>query len=273
MSDLRSKNEEFVLPVSFPKAVDLQNIKDYEAFEYTILTNTTSRMVRSAGSKIIPDVAKQWNASANLQEFHFELREDARFETGESITAIDFAHALKRHFLGKGQYSFLYFPKIRGSEKLKSLEDEIPGIKITGKHKVELHFTKPAPRVLDHLSMISFALLRKEDTNATTPNIHKNYAASGLYRLKEMLPNQVTLEINPAHWNANEKGLVPKLRMVPLGKKTAFQMMVDGEVDYASIDGGELDKKTIKKHNFTPIPIGPFLLKITMNFGGKVLEK
>ncbi|MHA0110795.1 hypothetical protein ACXYUI_27120, partial [Klebsiella pneumoniae] len=70
--------KQFTKVAPFPKILRLHSIRDYQTFEYDIIHNTTSRLIRFRGDTPAPELADSWRVSADMLTYTFHLRKHRR---------------------------------------------------------------------------------------------------------------------------------------------------------------------------------------------------
>jgi oligopeptide transport system substrate-binding protein len=173
-----------------------------------------------------PGAAAKWDISSDNKTYTFTLREDAKWSTGEAVTADDFVFAWTRALnptLNAGRpspYAFRLFP-IKNAEAFNSgkiTDAGQVGVKAKDKKTLEVTLDNPIPYFLQitafHTLMpVSKAAVEKFGKDWTKP---ENYVGNGAFKLAEWKErDHVTLVKNPNYWDAKSVRL-EKITALPI---------------------------------------------------------
>ena len=129
--------------------------------EYFILDNVTAKLVQiKTDGAYQNDLAESFSFSNDKLTIDIKLRDNAKFSDGSSITTQDVAKSFKRSIL-------LGVPHVDiknlwlGAEKLKSIDDQIEGIKVLSDNRLQLKLVHPTKEILFYLTITDLAILHK----------------------------------------------------------------------------------------------------------------
>ena len=186
-------------------------------------------------TKIIPVLAKSWTVSDDGKTFTFKMNRDAKFASGNPVTAHDAEFSLQRPVLLNTRISFILtqfgFTKDNVKDKIKALDDD------TLQFTVDQQY---APSfVLYVLSsytggIVDSKLVKEHDVNGDLGNAwlkQANSAGSGPYMLTKWEPKQsILLSKNPNFWQT-----------APGISKLFFQQMPESATERLALEKGDID--------------------------------
>jgi len=164
----------------------------------------------------------------------FQLREDAKFDNGDPVTADDYKYVFQRSIEGPGYIGVLLpFIGISSADQLTVIDD----------YTFQLETTVQSPLFERFLTFQVFGAVNKDlvDANATDEDpwgfayLNDKGAGSGPYFVSEFSPDtQVVLTPNPTYWDAaNVANAGVVVRTVPDANQRA-QLVRSGELDVAT---------------------------------------
>jgi ABC-type transport system substrate-binding protein len=128
-----------------------------------------------------PLLAKQIKVSENKLNYEFTIKE-AKFSDGSRITTNDIVKSLSRVII-KGSSHVPLKEIISGAEKIKSINDQIDGLKILDESRFLIKLNKPIKELYYYLSMADLGILHSSQYNLDTISNDKWEITSGAYRL------------------------------------------------------------------------------------------
>ncbi|WP_295157775.1 peptide ABC transporter substrate-binding protein [uncultured Brachyspira sp.] len=181
---------------------------------------------------------ESWDISSDGLKYTFQLRTNAKWSDGKSVTADDFVYALRRAAdpsSGAEYTSFIEYIK----NAVKVLSGELPseelGVKAYDDYILEIALEVPTGYFLDILTYPIFAPVRKDiiekygDKWSLNP---ESYIGNGAFIMTERNPDEKIVVIkNTNYWNKDN--IVPE--------KITFIMMKDASLSLAGIKDGSLD--------------------------------
>ncbi|EIP97809.1 ABC-type oligopeptide transport system, periplasmic component [Opitutaceae bacterium TAV1] len=185
--------------------------------DYTILIALFEGLtvIDEATSAPVPGTAARWDISPDRLRYTFHLRPEARWSSGDPVTAQDFVFSFRRVLspaLG-AEYAYMLYP-IKNAEAFNTGQladfDQV-GVRALDEHTLELTLARPTPQLLalaanpswfpvHPKTILARGHIDQRDTRWTTPGA---LVGNGPYVLKEWLPNQRIVAVrNPRYWNA-----------------------------------------------------------------------
>ena len=195
--------------------------------------------------EVIPDVAEQWNVSADGLVYDFKIREDVYFHKHPAfgnkktrrVTATDFVYSLKR----------LLDPQLAspGAWVLQNVKN----IKAKNDRQLTITLKKAFPAFLGLLSMRYCSVIPHEIANLNGVDFRKNPIGTGPFAFKNWEENvKLVLRKNPLYFERDEKGeALPYLEAVAItfvpDKQSEFMLFLQGKLDLLnSLDNSYKDE-------------------------------
>mgnify|MGYP001164183512 CR=1 FL=1 len=195
--------------------------------------------------EVIPDVAEQWNVSADGLVYEFKIREDVYFhkhpgfgkKKTRRVTASDFVYSLKR----------LLDPQLAspGSWVLQNVKN----IEAKNDRQLSITLKKAFPAFLGLLSMRYCSVIPHEIANLKEVDFRKNPIGTGPFAFKNWEENvKLVLRKNPLYFERDEKGeALPYLEAVAItfvpDKQSEFMLFLQGKLDLLnSLDNSYKDE-------------------------------
>ena len=195
--------------------------------------------------EVIPDVAEQWNVSADGLVYDFKIREDVYFHKHPAfgnkktrrVTASDFVYSLKR----------LLDPQLAspGAWVLQNVKN----IKAKNDRQLTITLKKAFPAFLGLLSMRYCSVIPHEIANLNGVDFRKNPIGTGPFAFKNWEENvKLVLRKNPLYFERDEKGeALPYLEAVAItfvpDKQSEFMLFLQGKLDLLnSLDNSYKDE-------------------------------
>ena len=159
-------------------------------------------------TKVVPMLAERWEHNADMSEWIFHLRKDARFHSGRPVNA----RAIK--------YTFARYRTVKSAANtvlwLAKVTDK--GMEVIDDYTIKFKLEGPNPLLLDYLQMLSLGIQDPDaieahgGVEAGKPNewVAKNDVGSGPFKLTSWKPGvELVFERNEDYW-----GPKPKLKKV-----------------------------------------------------------
>ena len=195
--------------------------------------------------EVIPDVAEQWNVSADGLVYEFKIREDVYFhkhpgfgnKKTRRVTAADFVYSLKR----------LLDPQLAspGAWVLQNVKN----IEAKNDRQLTITLKKAFPAFLGLLSMRYCSVIPHEIANLNGVDFRKNPIGTGPFAFKNWEENvKLVLRKNPLYFERDEKGeALPYLEAVAItfvpDKQSEFMLFLQGKLDLLnSLDNSYKDE-------------------------------
>jgi oligopeptide transport system substrate-binding protein len=161
----------------------------------------------SSQGDVIPGAAEAWRISDDGITYVFELRRDARWSNGDTVTAGDFVHSFRRTLdpATGSRYAFVLSP-IRNAAAV--LAGRVPphevGVRALGDHALEIVLENPTPYFLGLVAHPASYPIHRASVAAHGERHARpgNLVSNGPYRLAEwVVQSHVRLERNPHYWD------------------------------------------------------------------------
>jgi len=213
---------------------------------------------------IVPGVATSWTISEDELVYTFHLRSDAKWSTGEPLTAHDFVFSMRRVLSPKtaAPYTNFLFP-IKHAEQIT--KNELPPTRLDvvaiKPHTLQITLERPTPYFLESLIHVTTfpvnqANVEQWQDEFTQP---QHLVSNGAYILTKWVINgQMTLEKNPHYWNAAHVKLDVVNYLPITDKMTMVRMYQAGQVDFtSSVPTNQF--KALQKELGSQIKVSPYL--------------
>jgi peptide/nickel transport system substrate-binding protein len=196
------------------------------------------------GQTIIPDLAYQWDISADGKIYTFFLRQGVKFHDGADFTAEDV----------EATFSRIIWPPKGISMPRQPLFSAVSEIKIIDPHTIAFHLREPRPSsfMLGAFASGWNVIVRKKTLVDNDYNLRSimDFPGTGPFKHSRRVDKEVwVMEKNPHYWN---KGL-PYLDRLEIYHLPPFSpelgaALLSGKLDYARL----LDPVSAKKVKETP---------------------
>ncbi|MFI5013162.1 MAG: ABC transporter substrate-binding protein [Hyphomicrobiales bacterium] len=170
--------------------------------------------------KLIPNVLKSWELSADGKSMTVEMRDDAVFHNGDKMSMADF------------RYTF--FERIKAGHKVDIAQSwrKVTDIEVVSATKAVMRFDSPAPTAPQWLAFLGSYIVPKDYMEKVGVDAFRDKPiGSGAYKIAEYQLNaRIVLERNDGYW-----GPKPKLRRV------TFEIIKDPSARVAAVQSGQID--------------------------------
>lgn len=226
--------QELVVAMDMTDFATLDPGKIFEVAGYFIVVNTYENLVGYDGEdwlNVTPLLAKEWTISADGLEYTFTLRPNAKFASGNPVTAEDVRWSYERLRNLKGNAAWYM--------------DPVKEVVVVDDQTVKLVLTQPNAAFLSSLTSPVFAVLDKQLATANGANgdpgadtadtaeewLNQNSAGSGPYILKSWIKTtELVLEANPNY----DLG-------APAISKVTIKHVKDGSTQRLMLEKGDID--------------------------------
>ena len=203
--------------------------------EYFVLDNITAKLIQvGEDGEYKNDLAEHVKFSDDKLTIDIKLKDDAKFSDGSTILAQDVAQSFKRSILWGVPHIDLKNLWI-GADHLKSMDEDMPGIKVLSDKELRLTLVKPTKEILFFLTITDLAILHKSQYEKKHLKVSDwEKVTSGSYRIGYTNEGKIMLISNKNSHNFKEN--MPQ-RVVFSGYKNAN---VVRQLEEKSLDFGML---------------------------------
>ncbi|HFK1451280.1 peptide ABC transporter substrate-binding protein [Bacillus pacificus] len=197
----------------------------------------------------IPAVAKSFKRSEDGKKYTFDLRKDAKWSNGDSVTANDFLFAWKRAINPEtaSQYAYMLF-YVKNAKEIN--KGTVPlaelGVKVINDYKLEVELEQPIPYFLQLLALPIYlpqheSFLKEQGKNyALEPS---NLIYNGPFVLEKWKHEQeFQLKKNATYWDEKKVKLDEINFQIVKDTMTAVNLYEAGNVDRVPINSQFVDK-------------------------------
>ncbi|MBK5487352.1 peptide ABC transporter substrate-binding protein [Bacillus sp. TH17] len=196
-----------------------------------------------------PAIAKSFERSKNGKKYTFDLRKDAKWSNGDSVTANDFMFAWRRTVSHEtaSQYAYMLFYVKNAKEINKGTMplDEL-GVKVINDYKLEVELEQPIPYFLQLLALPIYlpqheSFLKEQGKNyALEPS---NLIYNGPFVLEKWKHEQeFQLKKNDTYWDKKKVKLEEINFQIVKDTMTAVNLYEAGDLDRVPINSQFVDK-------------------------------
>ena len=146
--------------------------------------------------EITPDLAEDWDISADGMVFTFRLRQDAKFHDGRPVVAEDFRWSLERAAdpLTESPVADLYLSDILGvADKLNAKAESIRGLRVIDDHMLELTIDAPKSYFLAKMTYPTGFVVDRKNVEGNKNDWVFEPNGTGPFRLKRYDIGEVIL--------------------------------------------------------------------------------
>lgn len=197
----------------------------------------------------IPAVAKSFKRSEDGKKYTFDLRKDAKWSNGDSVTANDFMFAWKRaisHETASQYASMLFYVKNAKEINKGTMPLDALGVKVINDYKLEVELEQPIPYFLQLLALPIYlpqheSFLKEQGSNyGLEPN---NLIYNGPFVLETWKHEQeFQLKKNAAYWDEKKVKLDEINFHIVKDTMTAVNLYEAGDLDRVPINSQFVDK-------------------------------
>jgi peptide/nickel transport system substrate-binding protein len=228
-----------VLAFGFDDIITMDPAEAFELSAGEIMGNTYDRLLRldiNDPSKLVGDVAKSWNVSADGKTYTFEIKPGLKFASGNPLTAEEVAYSLQRAVMLDKSPAFILtqfgFSKANVKDKIKATSPTVLTLETDKAYAPTFVFNCLTANVA---AIVDMKLVQSKEVNGDWGYgwLKTNYAGSGPLKLREWRANEiVALERNDNYYGAKPKLARVIYRHV---KESATQRLLleKGDIDIA----------------------------------------
>ncbi|AYF05917.1 MULTISPECIES: peptide ABC transporter substrate-binding protein [Bacillus] len=197
----------------------------------------------------MPGIAKSFKRSEDGKKYTFDLRKDAKWSNGDSVTANDFMFAWKRAINPEtaSQYAYMLFHVKNAKEINKgTMPLDNLGVKAINDYKLEVEIEQPIPYFLQLLALPIYlpqheSFLKEQGKNyALEPS---NLIYNGPFVLEKWKHEQeFQLKKNATYWDEKKVKLDEINFQIVKDTMTAVNLYEAGDLDRVPINSQFVDK-------------------------------
>ncbi|HDX9638569.1 TPA: peptide ABC transporter substrate-binding protein [Bacillus mobilis] len=197
----------------------------------------------------IPAVAKSFKRSEDGKKYTFDLRKDAKWSNGDSVTANDFMFAWKRAINREtaSQYAYMLFYVKNAKEINKgTMPLDALGVKVINDYKLEVELEQPIPYFLQLLALPIYLpqhelFLKEQGKNYALES--SNLIYNGPFVLEKWKHEQeFQLKKNATYWDEKKVKLDEINFQIVKDTMTAVNLYEAGNLDRVPINSQFVDK-------------------------------
>ncbi len=185
--------------------------------------------------QVQPDIAQNWDISADGKTYTFHLRQDVKFQDGKPVTAADFKYSWERALNPATQSltAQTYLNDIVGaSDVLSGKTTQLSGVKVLNDYTLEVSITSPIPYFLDKMAYPTAFVVDKTNVQSGS-DWWRHPNGTGPFKLQQWQADQLlVLQRNDSYY-----GEKAKLNQVvfKLYSGDSMQLYQTGDIDVAYI--------------------------------------
>ncbi len=188
---------------------------------------------------LTPGVATSYTTNANNTVYTFNLRKDAEWSNGESVTAHDFVFGFQRAVDPATASAYAWYveiPSIVNASKIINGKADVAslGVKAVDDYTFEVTLERPVPyfvKMTSHQTLFPAPrkTIEKYGSEWVKPG---NMVSNGAYKLDSWIVNEKMVMVrNDNYWN-NDKTVINKVTFLPLENDSAdLKRYEAGEID------------------------------------------
>ncbi len=185
-----------------------------------------------------PGVAERWESSADGRRYTFHLRHDARWSSGDAVTAEDFIYSWHRTALPETAseyvYQLYYIRGVKDFSEGKTQDWNAVGVRAPDLHTLEVELENPTPFFIDLCAFATLLPVHRETVEkyADWATNAAHHVGNGPFVLKGWrLFDRVRLVKNPLYWNSARVAM-RSIDVLPAARAmTAFNLYATGVAD------------------------------------------
>lgn len=223
---------------------------------------------QDAQGKIVPGVAQSWSSSDN-KTWVFTLRNNARWSSGDPVTAQDFVYSWQRLVDPKNSSAFAWFAGLSGIQNAAAITkgemtpDKL-GVVAQSKNQLKVTLDRPVPWFPALVANVALfpvpqKIIAQQGDSWTSPG---RLVGNGAYQLSERVVNEkIVLTRNPHYWD-DAHSVLTKVTFVPINEESsATKRYRSNDIDITESfpkNMYALLKKTLPGEVYTPDQLGTY---------------
>lgn len=232
-----------------------------------------------------PGGAESWNVSEDGLTYTFQLRRNAHWSNGDTITAEDFLWSFERFLDPRtaAQYAYMAW-YIEGAEAFTTeVENGAPknsfdtvAIKKLDDYTLQFKLNAPTPFFLELMAFYPmFPVSRRniEDAQAKYPNSWRrewlkpeNIVCNGPYTVEfRRVNDRVRFKKNPLYWDADNVAFETVDALAVESYTTALNMYLTGACHWIDVPPANVIQELMPREDFNPIPyLGSYFYRVNV---------
>ena len=210
--------------------------------------------------EVMPSLATSWDVTNGGKTYTFNMRKDAKWSTGEPVTAHDIVYAVRRNILPEtaSPYAFVLFI-IENAQDINSgkiKDNKKIGVKAIDDYTVQFTLNGPAAFFPSIAGMWTLrpqhrATIEKHGTRWTDP---ENIVTCGSYNLEKWdRGNTIVLKKNPDYFDAANTSIEEVRYLIVREASTALAMYENDELDLIGIEHQAIPAPEIPRVKADPV--------------------
>jgi len=196
--------------------------------------------------RIIPDLAESWEVSEDKLHLKFHLRQGAKFSNGREVTAEDFVYSFNRLAAPEelSERSTLLRDVVGFQDFQSGAANNLAGLSAPDAYTFVIELGKPYSPFLTSLAMINFAVVPREEVEATaegqTAPWVRHPVGSGPFKLSDWkTDSHILLEANPDYYKGAPYLMHILYKVIP-DLNTQFNAYQNNELHATNLPVGSL---------------------------------
>ena len=205
---------------------------------------------QDADGNLVPGVAESWSANDSKDVYTFNLRKNAKWSNGDTVTAHDFVYAWQRAVDPATASPYSWFMDIMSIKNGgEAISGDVPpselGVKALDDYTFQVELTASLPyfaAMTTHATTFPThkATIEKYGSDWTKPG---NMVSNGAYVLTEHVINErLVRERNPMYWNNSDTILEKVVTLVIPDENQGLTRYLAGELDKGPVPSGQFKK-------------------------------
>ena len=240
-----------------------------------VLMNTMEGLTKlDKDGKLAPGIAEKWEKSEDGKTWTFNLRKDAKWSNGDSVTAKDFEYSWKRTLnpATASTYGFIMYD-IKGAKdyNLGKVDNaDNVGIKAIDDYTLQVELVRPV-HYFDSLMFFKSFLPQNqkavEQFGSEYGTAHDKIVYNGPFTLSDWKIEDVyTMSKNPNYWDASSVKIDKVNTKIVKDPNAALNLYETGQIDIVGLNSENVDKYKDSPEFNTRKDAGTFFLMLN---GGK----
>ncbi|MHB1004647.1 MAG: peptide ABC transporter substrate-binding protein [Chloroflexota bacterium] len=225
---------------SEPRTLDPALAQDATSSSY--LVNIHEGLVKLDDKlQVAPALAASWQVSPDGRTYTFKLREDARFQDGQPVTASDVKYSLERATdpVLKSPVAATYLGDIVGvADKLAGRAKEVSGVTVRDGGSVAITIDAPKVYFLAKLTYPTANVLQRQNVESG-PDWAKKPNGAGPYRLTRWDQDWLVLQRSEQYY---AKAALPREVRFYVGNRSPLAMYEADQLDVTTVNLGDIER-------------------------------